>query len=100
MPTKATSAATMTQPTMRTSTIRSCGSGNLRARDRSGRYESEKFASQTLDNDRRRHAAACAHRDQAALQIAPLELVQHRADQHGAGGADRMAERHGAAVHV
>ena len=30
----------------------------------------------------------------------PLELVEQGADEHAAGGADRMAERHGAAVDV
>ena len=34
------------------------------------------------------------------LQIAPLQLVEHGADQDRAGGADRMAERDRAAIDV
>src|SRR5437660_488972 len=53
-----------------------------------------------FDDDRGRHAAGGAHRHQAALEIAPLELVQHRADQDRAGGADGMAKRDRAAIDV
>src|SRR5262245_41660277 len=53
-----------------------------------------------LDYDRGRHAAGGAHRHQAAPEIAPLELVQHRADQDRAGGADGMAKRDRAAIDV
>jgi len=34
-----------------------------------------------LDDDRRRHAASGAHGHEAALQVAPLKLVDHRADE-------------------
>ena len=41
----------------------------------------EGLPSDALDNDRRRHAAGGAHRHQAALEIAPLKLIQHGANQ-------------------
>ena len=53
-----------------------------------------------LDDDRRGHAAGGAHGDQAALEAAALELVEHRADQDRAGRPDRMAERDRPAVDV
>jgi hypothetical protein len=56
--------------------------------------------SDAFDDDGRGHAARGAHGDQAALQVAPLQLVEHGADQDGAGGADRVAEGHRAAVDV
>src|SRR3546814_6582823 len=56
--------------------------------------------SDTLDDDRRRHAAGGAHGDQAALQVTALQLVEHGADQDRASRADRMAERDRAAVDV
>ena len=34
---------------------------------------------------------ANAERHQARGQVAPLQLIQHGAEQHRAGGADRMA---------
>src|SRR5579859_3189175 len=45
-----------------------------------------------LDDDRRSHAAGGAHGDEAALEVAALQFVQDGADQHRAGGADRVAE--------
>src|SRR3546814_18092285 len=57
-------------------------------------------ASDALDDDGGGHAAAGAHRDEAALEVAALELVEHGADEHRAGGADRVAEGHRAAVDV
>src|SRR5690349_6616146 len=53
-----------------------------------------------LDDDRRRHAATGAHGDEGALLVAALQLVERRADEDRARGADRMAEGHGTAVHV
>src|SRR3954463_8193266 len=53
-----------------------------------------------LDNDGRRHAACGAHRHQAALEVAPFQLVEHGTDQDRAGGADGVAERDRAAVDV
>jgi hypothetical protein len=37
--------------------------------------------SDPLDDDSRRHAASGAHGHEAALQVAPLKLVNHRADE-------------------
>src|SRR6185312_1163048 len=73
---------------------------SLRSAPSKLRLVGETTSVHALDDDRGGHAAAGAHRDEAALQVAALELVEHRADQHRTGGADRMAERHGAAVHV
>jgi hypothetical protein len=50
--------------------------------------------------DRGRFAAADAERGDAAFQIMRFERVQQRDDQAGAGGADGMAERAGAAIDV
>src|SRR3546814_17927583 len=43
--------------------------------------------SDTLDDDRRRHAAGGAHGDQAALQVTAPQLVEHGADQDRASRA-------------
>src|SRR3546814_7831192 len=43
-------------------------------------------ASDALDDDGGGHAAAGAHRDEAALEVAALELVEH--------GADERSEEH------
>jgi acyl-CoA synthetase (AMP-forming)/AMP-acid ligase II len=61
-----------------------------RARCRSG----------TLDDRGRGHPAAGAHRDEPGGQVAPFELVEHGLDEHGSGGADRMAKGDGAAIDV
>ena len=53
-----------------------------------------------VDDGRDAHAVADAEGDRAVAQVAPLELVEQRGEQNGAGGAQRMAERDGAAVHV
>src|SRR5882672_6405026 len=53
-----------------------------------------------LDDDGRRHAAGGTHCHQAALEIAPLQFVEHGADQDRAGGANGMAERDRAAIDV
>src|SRR3954447_24037137 len=57
-------------------------------------------ASDALDDGGDAHAAADAERGQAALQVAALELVDQRAEDHRAGGAQRVAHRDGAAVDV
>src|SRR5690606_11589699 len=50
--------------------------------------------------DGRRHTASGAHRHQAALQIAALELVENGTDQDCPGGADRVAQSHRTAIDV
>src|SRR3954452_17974991 len=54
----------------------------------------------TLDGDGGGFAAADAQRRDAAFQIMRFQRVQQRHDQPRAGGADRMAERAGAAIDV
>src|SRR6185503_11725000 len=44
--------------------------------------------------------AAAAHGDQAVAAAGPLELVERRRDEAGAGAAGGMPERDGAAVRV
>src|ERR1700754_2958809 len=51
------------------------------------------FILDPLDNDGRRHAAGGAHRHQAALEIAPLQFIEHGADQDRTGCTDRVPER-------
>ena len=46
------------------------------------------------------HAAAHAHRDQAVTRLSPPHFVEKRRRQLGAGAAERVAERDGAAVDV
>ena len=46
------------------------------------------------------HAAADAQRAEPRFEPAPLQLVEQRAEQHRAGGAERVAERDRAAVDV
>ena len=53
-----------------------------------------------LDDRRGAHAAADAERGEAGREVAPLQLVEQRAQDHRAGGAQRMAHGDGAAVHV
>src|SRR5229473_8711742 len=53
-----------------------------------------------LDRDRGGFAAADAECCDAALEVLRFERVQQRDDQPRAGGADRMAERAGAAIDV
>src|SRR5689334_8257078 len=53
-----------------------------------------------LDDGGDTHAAADAQRDQGATRVAALELVDHGACDHGAGGAQRVAHRDGATVDV
>src|SRR5690606_7571006 len=53
-----------------------------------------------LDDRGNAHAAADAQGAQAALEVATLEFVEDDADDHGAGGAQRVAHRDGAAVDV
>jgi hypothetical protein len=54
----------------------------------------------TFDRDRGGFAAADAERGDAALEVLRLERMQQRDNQPSAGGADRMAERAGAAIDV
>src|SRR5581483_2306958 len=56
--------------------------------------------SDSLEDGCDAHAAADAQRDQTATQVAALQLVDDRADEHGAGGAERVAHGDGAAVDV
>src|SRR3954447_22574409 len=53
-----------------------------------------------LDGDGRRFTAADAERRHAAGPALPLQGVQQRHDETGAGGADRVAERAGPTVDV
>src|ERR1700741_3145146 len=53
-----------------------------------------------LDDGGGAHAGADAERGEAGRQIAALHLVVKRAQDHGAGGAERMAHGDRAAVHV
>src|SRR5690606_10822619 len=56
--------------------------------------------SDALDDHRRGHAAGRAHGDEAECLVLAFELVEHGAHEQGAGGADRVAEGDGPAVHV
>src|ERR1700687_5733361 len=56
--------------------------------------------SDALDDGGYAHAAADAQRDQRATGVATLELVDHGSGDHGAGGAQRVAHRDGAAVDI
>src|SRR5688572_461601 len=53
-----------------------------------------------LDDRRRAHAGADAERHERRRLVRSLELVEDGAEDHGAGGAERMAHGDGAAVHV
>src|SRR6266704_2920777 len=53
-----------------------------------------------LDDRRGAHAAADAQRDQRGRFVGALEFVKHGAENHGTGGAERMAERDRAAIDV
>src|ERR1700687_2979426 len=46
------------------------------------------------------HAAANAHANQCALELAALQFVEHRRDQRSAGGPQRVAHRDGTADDV
>src|SRR6516164_6304186 len=56
--------------------------------------------SDPLDDRRGTHAYADAESDERRLPVAALQLVEHGSNNHGAGGAERMAHGNGAAVHV
>src|SRR5437868_15032720 len=58
-----------------------------------------RVTSQTLDDRPRSHRAARAHRDECCGLVASLELVEGSGDEAGAGGADRVTEGDGGAVH-
>src|ERR1700761_626322 len=53
-----------------------------------------------LDDGGDTHAAADAQRDQRAVRVAALQLVDHGSGDHGAGGTQRVSHRDGAAVDV
>src|ERR1700687_293692 len=53
-----------------------------------------------LDDGRGAHAAADAQRDQRGRFVGALELVEHGTENHRTGGAERMAERDGAAIDI
>src|SRR5688572_15828119 len=59
-----------------------------------------KRSSDSLDDGGDAHPAADAQGGQAVAQVAPLEFVDERAQDHGAGGAERVAHRDGATVDV
>ena len=54
----------------------------------------------SLDDSSNAHATANAERNQVRGQVAPLQLIQHGAEQHRAGGADWLAEGDHPAIHV
>ena len=54
----------------------------------------------SLENSRRAHTSADAHRHQAISRTSPLHLLQNRRRQFCAGAAERMSQRDGASVHV
>src|SRR6187200_3206485 len=56
--------------------------------------------SEPLDDGGDAHADADAERGEAVAERAPLDLVDQRAQDHAAGGAEGMAHGDGAAVHV
>src|SRR5882757_10369502 len=58
------------------------------------------WGSDPLDDGRDAHAAADAHGDQAVALVAAVQFVDDRADEHGAGGAQRVTQSDGAAVDV
>src|SRR5579872_155563 len=53
-----------------------------------------------LDNCCHALAATNAQGHEAGGQVAALELIEEGAEQHGAGGAERVAKSNGATVHV
>src|SRR5258708_19691194 len=54
-------------------------------------------SSDAFDDRGDAHAAANAHADQCALELAALQFVEHRRDQRSAGGSQRVAHRDGTA---
>src|SRR5258708_38632842 len=74
--------------------------GSSFAAEHDARVEWRAPQSHTFKNRRRAHAAADAERGEAGREAATLELVEHGAQDHGAGGAQRMAHGDGAAVHI
>src|ERR1700751_4932576 len=55
-------------------------------------------SSHSFDDGRGAHTGADAERDQGGRQIAALQFVDHGAENHRPGGAERMAKRDRAAV--
>src|SRR5450631_212913 len=58
------------------------------------------YGSNPFDDGRGAHAAADAQRDQRGRFVGALEFVEHGAENHRTGGAERMAERDGAAIDI
>src|SRR5271168_4431462 len=56
--------------------------------------------SNALDDGSRAHAGADAERHERRRQIAPLDLVEHGSEDHGARRTERMPHGDGAAVHI
>ena len=55
---------------------------------------------EALDNHGRSHAAGGAHGDKAVALALAFQLINHGAHEDRAGGADRVAQRHRAAIDV
>src|SRR3974390_3788357 len=88
-------------------------SSSLRALSRSGRLRRSRGTpgaggstsrtpaiSDPFDDGGGPHAAPGAHRHQAGGEVASFQLVENGPAEHGTGGADRVAQRNGAAVDV
>src|SRR5712691_10781038 len=58
------------------------------------------FRSHPLNDRRGAHAGADAQGHQRGREVAAFQFVEHGAEDHGAGGAERMAHGDGAAVDV
>src|SRR5689334_2879993 len=58
------------------------------------------YSLDSFDDRRGTHAGADAQRDERGGKVAPFEFVEHRAEDHGAGRAERMPHGDGAAVDV
>src|SRR5437763_13587804 len=56
--------------------------------------------SHALDDRCRAHAGTDAQRHQRGREVAPLQFVDDNAEDHCAGGAERMAHGNGAAIDV
>src|SRR5215468_10437038 len=54
----------------------------------------------SLDDSSNAHTAANAERNQTRGQVTPLQLIQHGAQEHRAGGADWVAEGDRSTIHV
>src|ERR1043166_2694075 len=61
---------------------------------------SMRATSDSLNNRRGAHPGADAQRDERGGEVAPLELIEHSSEDHGAGRAERMPHGDGATVHI